>query len=78
MVYIGNIITAIQSLTPETKVVLCYRSGNRSIVYYGDKIEKSGGDLKITRISRKGDEILCIFYVDCAEIEEIIVNGDIL
>ena len=69
--YIRNIIEAIKDLNNEEELLICFRSGKTSRVFKTDKYHNENGDLKIIRnlkLSR------CIIYIDCAEVESIVIR----
>lgn len=72
--YIKNIISAITDLADNEVLLVNYRSGKQSKVLPSDKYHNQNGDLIITRhlkLSR------CVVYIDCAEVESLIIHkGD--
>lgn len=74
MVYLGNIFNEYGKLSDNLVIKLFFKSGHTSIISANDLIEKANGDLKIVReLPYSGNTV--ITYVDCAEIERIIITG---
>ena len=73
MVYIGNIVSEFHKLTENLAIHLYFKSGATGTIRYNDKVEKRNGDLKISRkLTFSGNTD--IIYVDCAEVERIIIS----
>lgn len=72
MVYIGNIFTLAEQLSEDEELLLKYGGDWDTKITATDKIEKQGGDLKITRESGT------IVIVDPPHVKCIIKQGRFL
>ena len=71
MVYIGNIINALNNLNEGEAIALLTKSNRRIIIERGDLLAREHGDLKVVKDT-------CYAFVDCAEVETLIVANDYL
>lgn len=70
--YIRNITNLIGEMGSDEEISLNFRSGISLIVRYDDEYQNVNGDLKFIR--KISENRKCIFIVDCAEVESIILK----